>query len=65
MDFLNKLFSLFDRADSAMRQADRMERTVDRIEQKTEGISGGNSGTWKKAIYVLIIVAVILYVFLR
>lgn len=59
MEFLTRIFSIFDKADRAIRHADRMQGTVDRLSYQTGRFS--STGKLKKLIYILILVLVILY----
>lgn len=50
---------MFSKADRAMYQLDRMQHTVDRAGNQSQRVSGG--GGFKKIVYILIAVVVILY----
>ncbi|MES2315230.1 MAG: hypothetical protein V4486_00650 [Patescibacteria group bacterium] len=60
MDIINKIFSMFSKANNAMMKANSMQYTVNRAESSYNNISKAPS-KWKMVIYIVIAIVVILY----
>ena len=60
MDLIEKIFSLFNKAERAMSQADSMRRTVARVGDQTQYAKKGG-GVLKTIVVILIFLIVILY----
>ena len=62
MSAFDKLFGLFNKADQALSQAQRMQGTVDRVEYQGQRVSQTSSKV-KWIILVVILVLAVLYIF--